>query len=406
MKELQELLHHIGSYKTYGRELVGIQVAGLAEDSRQVITGGLFFAVSGTQQDGHEYIQSAITAGAGIVVCEKLPVPMHPEVVYVVVPNTRAVIGPLAQAYYDFPSRILRLVGVTGTNGKTTVATLIYEALRTLGYRAGLIATTGDLVDGSPAIVQRGGGTTPSPLLLAQLMREMVDAGCTHTLMEVTSHAAVQNRIRGLVFDGGVFTNLTQDHLDYHGTMEAYLEAKKKFIDSLDSAAFVVANADDPHAGKMLAQTLAKKIRYSFQGNPAEVVAEVITSNLEGTSIRLRDQEVTSTLVGAYNAYNLATAVLVLEALGESVESLAEIFSGIQVPGRTEIFHAGGRVGVVDYAHTPDALEKVLWTLRDAREPGQRLVCVFGCGGDRDKTKRPMMGEIANRLSGSRSADK
>ncbi len=371
----------------------GQTVRSLTRDSREVAAGSCFFAVEGTATDGHAFIPQAVAAGAVAVVCRHLPETLTDGVCYIAVEDSHAAMADMAAAFYDHPSRELHLVGVTGTNGKTTVATLLYDLFRRLGYEAGLIST----------VVYRVGDrriesthTTPDTIRLNALMREMVAAGCAYCFMEVSSHAIVQERIRGLRFAGGVFTNITHDHLDYHKTFAAYIQAKKRFFDELPADAFVLTNADDRNGRVMVQNTRAKAASYSLQ-SPADFTGRVLEQHLDGMLLRLGSDEVWVKFLGRFNASNLlavyGTALLLGADRTEVLTALSEL---TPVSGRLEFVRAAdGRTAVIDYAHTPDALENVLRTLGELRGTGRQLIAVCGCGGDRDRTKRPEMAGIA-----------
>ena len=371
----------------------GQRIGRLTCDSREAVPGCCFIAVEGTAVDGHRFIAQATAAGAAAVVCRRLPETLADGVCYVEVADPQAALADLAAAFYDHPSRQLRLVGVTGTNGKTTVATLLYDLFRRLGCEAGLVST----------VVYRVGGrsipsthTTPDAIRLNALLREMVDAGCAYCFMEVSSHAVVQERIRGLHFAGGVFTNLTHDHLDYHKTFAAYIEAKKRFFDALPPEAFALTNVDDRNGRVMLQNTRAGRKSYSLR-SPADFTARVLEQHLDGMALRLDGDEVWVRFPGRFNAANLLAVYGTALLLGADRREVLTTLSGLHsVSGRMETVRAAdGRTAVVDYAHTPDALENVLRTLKELLPKGGRLIVVCGCGGDRDRTKRPEMAQAA-----------
>jgi len=375
------------------RHAAGQTVRSLAADSREAAAGSCFFALPGTASDGHRFIAQAVAAGAVAVVCERLPETLDDAVCYVVVADCHAAMADMAAAFYDHPSRELHLVGVTGTNGKTTVATLLYDLFRRLGYEAGLIST----------VVYRVGGrripsthTTPDAIRLNALLREMADAGCAYCFMEVSSHAIVQERIRGLHFEGGIFTNLTHDHLDYHKTFAAYVQAKKLFFDRLPAEAFALTNADDRNGRVVVQNTRARTASYSLRA-AADFTGRVLEQHLDGMLLRLGGDEVWVRFLGRFNASNLLAVCGTALLLGaDRTEVLAALSSLTPVSGRLEFVRAAdGRTAVVDYAHTPDALENVLRTLGELCTGGSRLIAVCGCGGDRDRTKRPEMAAIA-----------
>ncbi|WP_297415468.1 UDP-N-acetylmuramoyl-L-alanyl-D-glutamate--2,6-diaminopimelate ligase [uncultured Alistipes sp.] len=368
-------------------------VAHLVYDSRRVEAGDCFFAVCGTQSDGHDYIDMAVERGAAAVVCQRMPAAPHEGVTYVEVEDTNAAMADLAAAWYGHPSRELKLVGVTGTNGKTTTATLLYELFRGLGYEAGLISTVVYCVGARRTEATH---TTPDAIRLNALLREMVDAGCGYCFMECSSHAIVQDRIRGLHFAGGIFTNLTHDHLDYHKTFAEYLWAKKSFFDALPRGAFALTNLDDRNGEVMVQNTRAAVSTLSLRA-AADFRCKVVEQHADGMLLRIDGREVWAGLLGRFNASNLLSVYAAALLLGQPKEEVLRLLSTLRpVDGRFEYVRANdGTTAVVDYAHTPDALENVLRTLGEIRRPGQRMLVVCGCGGDRDRTKRPEMAHIA-----------
>ncbi len=368
-------------------------VAHLVYDSRRVEAGDCFFAVCGTQSDGHDYIDMAVERGAAAVVCQRMPAAPHEGVTYVEVEDTNAAMADLAAAWYGHPSRELKLVGVTGTNGKTTTATLLYELFRGLGYEAGLISTVVYCVGARRTEATH---TTPDAIRLNALLREMVDAGCGYCFMECSSHAIVQDRIRGLHFAGGIFTNLTHDHLDYHKTFAEYLRAKKSFFDALPRGAFALTNLDDRNGEVMVQNTRAAVSTLSLRA-AADFRCKVVEQHADGMLLRIDGREVWAGLLGRFNASNLLSVYAAALLLGQPKEEVLRLLSTLRpVDGRFEYVRANdGTIAVVDYAHTPDALENVLRTLGEIRRPGQRMLVVCGCGGDRDRTKRPEMAHIA-----------
>ncbi len=391
MKTLEILLRNTPVTALHGDPKTPVKA--LVYDSRTVEAGDCFFAVAGTQSDGHDFIASAIERGATSIVCQQLPAQLSPGVTYAVVPDSAGALADMAAAFYDCPSRELKLVGITGTNGKTTTATLLYDLVRALGYEAGLIST---VVYKIGAREVEATHTTPDPVRLNAMMREMVEAGCTYCFMECSSIAIVQERIRGLHFAGGVFSNITHDHLDYHKTFAEYLRAKKLFFDQLEKGAFALTNIDDRN-GRVMVQNTAADIRtYSLRA-PADFRCKILEERFDGMLLRLDGQEVWVSLVGRFNAYNLlavygAALLLGLER-GEVLRALSALHP---VNGRFELIRsAHGTTAIVDYAHTPDALENVIQTIEEIRTPQQQLIVVCGCGGDRDRTKRPEMAQIA-----------
>lgn len=396
MKLSDLLVEGCGLVRLFGSE--GVEVENLARDSRAVRKGSMFFAVKGTQVDGHDFIPDALQKGAVAVVCQDVPEEKAPGVCYVQVEDSGRALGFMASAFYGNPSRALKLVGVTGTNGKTTTVTLLYRLFRSLGYEAGLLSTIENRI-GATRIPSTH--TTGDALEINSLLRRMVDAGCDYAFMEVSSHAVVQERIAGLQFAGGVFSNLTRDHLDYHKTFEAYLKAKKKFFDQLPASAFALANADDRNGLVMLQNTSARKLTYSLR-TPADFMCKVVEDSLQGLHLEMDRKEVYMRLVGRFNAYNLTAIYAVAVCLGMDRDQVLCAMSRLQeAPGRFERLEAesGSKTGIVDYAHTPDALENLLETVSDLLLPGQGIVCVVGCGGNRDAGKRPEMARIACRYA-------
>lgn len=388
-------------------ELSDIQVVGsteekvfmMTQDSRAIKKGGLFFAVSGISLDGHLYIEDAVKNGASVIVCEKLPTQSFGGVTFVIVINTRKMIGPMAQRFYGNPAKKLELIGVTGTNGKTTTVSILGQSLESLGKKVGVIGTLGDFVNGKPAKTIRDGGTTPDPIYLAKVMAEMVEARCRYCCMEVTSHAVDQDRILGLCFSVGVFTNLTQDHLDYHENMQNYLSAKKKFLDSVSEDGFLIANMDDEYSAEITNDVSAELIGYSFQDRGDFLSATLVDTSIKGSLLLIDGQQIKTNLAGLYNAYNVVSAYLVLKALGVTGSEAVKLFTEISVPGRMQRIQSEEVTVFVDYAHTPDALENLLETVSEIKRDDQKITLIFGCGGDRDKTKRPLMGSIAARFA-------
>lgn len=366
----------------------------LSFDSRQVGPGTVFVAVRGTQTDGHDYIGMAVAKGAAAIVAETLPQDLQAGVTYLKVADSAAALGQMASHYYGQPSRELQLIGVTGTNGKTTTVSLLHELFTSMGYKAGLLSTIQNKV-GNRALPATH--TTPDAVAINALLREMADAGCGYAFMEVSSHAAHQRRIAGLHFAGGLFTNITRDHLDYHETFKAYIEAKKMFFDILPETAFALVNIDDKRGEVMLQNTRAKRYTYSLRAM-ANFRAKLLDNSVAGLHLLLDGQEVFSRLIGEFNAYNLlavyGAAILLEQAPLETLTALSNLGA---VEGRFDYVAPAGqqRIGIVDYAHTPDALEKVLSTIGQLRQGNTRIITVVGCGGDRDKGKRPLMAKTA-----------
>ena len=368
-------------------------VAHLVYDSRRVEAGDCFFAVCGTQSDGHDYIDMAVERGAAAVVCQRMPAAPHEGVTYVEVEDTNAAMADLAAAWYGHPSRELKLVGVTGTNGKTTTATLLYDLVRALGHKAGLISTVVYKIDERTVEATH---TTPDTIRLNAMMREMVDAGCEYCFMECSSHAIVQERTRGLRFAGGLFSNITHDHLDYHKTFAAYIKAKQRFFDALPADAFALTNIDDRNGRIMVQNTAARTATYSLR-SMADFRCKIIEQHLDGMLLRIDGCEMWAALPGRFNAYNLLAVYGAARLLGFERDEVLRVLSALHsVAGRFEVVRAAnGTTAVVDYAHTPDALENVIRTIEEIRTPSQQLIVVCGCGGNRDRTKRPEMAAIA-----------
>ncbi|MDR3250824.1 MAG: UDP-N-acetylmuramoyl-L-alanyl-D-glutamate--2,6-diaminopimelate ligase [Tannerella sp.] len=389
--KLSEILNTAGAGETpEGRNP---DIADIQSDSRLVKAGSLFVAVKGTVVDGHDYVAKAVEQGAVAVVCEH-PVELErDDVAFVTVPDSADALGRIASAWYGEPSRRMTLVGVTGTNGKTTIATLLYNLFRKLGYRAGLLSTVCNYVDDKAFPTEH---TTPDPITINRLMAMMVDAGCEYAFMEVSSHAVDQKRISGLSFAGGVFTNLTRDHLDYHLTVDNYLKAKKSFFDNLPPSAFALTNADDKSGQVMLQNTAARKLTYSLR-TMADFKGKIIESHLDGTEMDINGRDVFTHFVGRFNAYNLLAVYGAAMAIGaDDEEALVALSSLFSVSGRFETIHSPkGVTLIVDYAHTPDALENVLNSINEVIDGNGRVITVVGAGGNRDKGKRPLMAKEA-----------
>ncbi|MBO4752847.1 MAG: UDP-N-acetylmuramoyl-L-alanyl-D-glutamate--2,6-diaminopimelate ligase [Bacteroidales bacterium] len=365
-------------------------------DSRSVDSGSLFVAQRGVHVDGHKYIEQAVEHGAVAVVCEEMPSKVSPEVTYVVVSDSSASLGTIASNYYGDPTKKIKLIGVTGTNGKTTTVTLLHRMFRLAGHHVGLISTIVNKIDEQEIATTH---TTPDSLELNRLLSEMVKQGCDYCFMEVSSHAVVQQRIGGLTFYGGVFSNITHDHLDFHKTMKAYIEAKKGFFDMLPSDAFALVNKDDRNGMVMVQNTKAAVSTYSVRGN-ADFSCKIIENTFQGLHLEINGQEVWVRLVGRFNAYNLTAIYGVAVLCGMDKHDALRLLSTLSAAeGRFEYINGKGITAIVDYAHTPDALENVIDTINAIRNRQQRLITVVGCGGDRDKTKRPEMAQIAVRKS-------
>lgn len=388
---LDDLLQGIVLLKTVGS--ADMQIENIQFDSRKVEAGSLFVAIKGTAADGHQYITTAIEKGAVAVVCEDLPADQTPNVTYIKVENSSDALGKMASAWYGFPSSKMTLVGVTGTNGKTTIATLLYQLFRKLGHKSGLLSTVCNYVD---EVAVEATHTTPDALALNELLAQMVDAGCEYAFMEVSSHSVDQRRIAGLQFDGGVFTNITRDHIDYHLTFENYLKAKKQFFDELSSEAFALTNADDKNGLVMLQNSKAKKYTYSLR-SMADFKTRILEHGFEGMLLDMNDREVNVSFIGKFNASNLSAVFGTAVLLGQDELEVLRIISSLNsVSGRFETLHSpAGFTAIVDYAHTPDALTNVIDTINQILQGNGRLITVVGCGGNRDKGKRPMMAREA-----------
>ncbi|MEN9369820.1 MAG: hypothetical protein RI952_685 [Bacteroidota bacterium] len=381
-------------------ELVGNteqDINGIYFDSRKVSSGSLFIATIGTAVDGHDFIESAIIKGACVIVCQKLPTNLQANVTYVVVENSSRAMGLMAAAYYQHPSKKLKLVGVTGTNGKTTVATLLSNLFQELGYKVGLLSTVENKINQT---VIPSSHTTPDSISINELLIKMLDAGCDYCFMEVSSHATVQERIAGLTFEGGIFTNITHDHLDFHQTFDEYIKAKKYFFDQLPAGAFALTNLDDKRGAVMLQNTKAHVKSYALQ-TMATFKAKIIENQFSGLFLNIDSEEVWFKMVGSFNAYNLLAVYSTAMLLDQDKTRVLTILSTLSgAEGRFDYTIASnGVIGIVDYAHTPDAIKNVLQTIGNIRKGNETVIAVVGCGGDRDKTKRPIMAEVACKLS-------
>lgn len=373
-----------------------VEIIGLANHFFNVKRGVCYFAIPNGNRDGHAYIYDAIKGGAVAIVCERLPETINPKVSYVVVEDCYAALSKMAAEYYDNPSHQLKLVGVTGTNGKTTTATLLYGLLQKLGYKAGLISTVEHRVGDD---IVRSYATTPNAIILNKLLRDMVDAGCAYCFMEVASHALVAKNVLGLKFQGAIFTNLTLDHLDFHKTFDNYKYAKKSFFDMLDSDAWAVTNLDDGNGMFMVQDTKAKVVCYSLQ-QMTDYRGNILQMGLNGMELCVNSNNIRTRLIGRFNAYNVLGVYSAAIALGLNSQDVLNSLSVLNpARGRLEIIgNSKGITAIVDYAHTPDALENVLKTIRELNSQ-QKVIVVCGCGGDRDKSKRPLMADIATRYA-------
>ena len=393
--KLIELLKTVKVLNTVGD--TGVEITGVNIDSRRIEAGHLFVAIPGTQTDGHKFIPKAIELGAAAILCEHLPEEQVEGVTYVVVESTESVVGIVATHFFGDPSRKLKLVGVTGTNGKTTIATLLYNMFRKFGHKCGLLSTVCNYIEGEAIPADH---TTPDPIELNHLLAQMVEAGCEYAFMECSSHAIAQKRIGGLKFAGGLFTNLTRDHLDYHKTVENYRDAKKAFFDGLDKDAFAITNADDKNGLYMVQNTKAQVKTYSIR-SMADFKAKIIECHFEGMYLDINGKEVGVQFIGKFNVSNLLAVYGAAIMLGKKPEDILVILSTLKsVSGRLEPIHSPeGYTAIVDYAHTPDALENVLNTINEVLNGKGKVLTVCGAGGNRDKGKRPIMAQTAVKLS-------
>ncbi|KAA0990756.1 UDP-N-acetylmuramoyl-L-alanyl-D-glutamate--2,6-diaminopimelate ligase [Dyadobacter aurulentus] len=394
-KKLNALLSEVKGTRITGSD--EINITGIVLDSRKILPGCLFVALRGTQTDGHQYIGKATELGAAAILCEELPEQLNDQVTYIQVDDSAAAMGLIASAYYGYPSRQVKLVGVTGTNGKTSVATFLFQLFRGLGYRCGLLSTVQNQIEDE---VIPSTHTTPDSVALNHLLAQMVAKNCSHVFIEVSSHSVAQHRITGLHFAGGIFTNITHDHLDFHKTFDNYIAAKKGFFDQLPKSAFALVNIDDRRGAVMVQNTRAKVETYSLQ-TLAAFKGKVISDTLAGMHMDVNNQEVWFRVIGRFNAYNLLSVYGAAVLLGEKPETvLLELSNLKSPPGRFEQFHSADQiVGIVDYAHTPDALENVLETIAHLRSGNEQVITIVGCGGNRDAEKRPKMAAIACRFS-------
>jgi UDP-N-acetylmuramoyl-L-alanyl-D-glutamate--2,6-diaminopimelate ligase len=391
MRYLSEILNGVPATELQGAD--DMEISSIVFDSRKVVPGCLFVAVRGTLVDGHEYIPQAIKDGAVAIICEDLPGHTAGEVAYIMVADSAVALGQMAANFYGHPSKKLKLVGVTGTNGKTTVATLLYQLFRDLGYKCGLLSTVENQINGEiiPAT-----HTTPDQVVLNGLLNDMVSQSCDYCFMEVSSHAVAQHRIEGLEFSGAIFTNLTHDHLDYHKTFDNYLKAKKTFFDTLPKSAFALTNIDDKNGNIMLQNTKAAKKGYALK-SLADFKAKILENQFGGLLLQVDGEEVWFKMVGSFNAYNLLAVYGAATLLGQDKTKVLTSLSKLHgAEGRFDyIISLNKIIGIVDYAHTPDAVQNVLSTIHDIRKGTEKVITIIGCGGDRDKTKRPVMAKVA-----------
>lgn len=396
MRNLRDVLYKVSLESINGNP--NLDISGITFDSRQVAEGTLFVAIKGTKSDGHQFIDQAIKRGAVAVIVEEMPENISDKVVCVKVKDSSEALGIVASNFYENPSEKIKLVGITGTNGKTTMVTLLYKLFSLLGYKVGMLSTVENRIGGK---IISATHTTPDAVQLNQLLSEMVEAGCEFCFMEASSHAIQQKRIAGLKFKGAVFTNITHDHLDYHGTFDEYIKAKKLLFDHLDPNAFALVNADDTKGKVMLQNTKAHPYAYALK-SVADFRCKIIENTFEGLMLNIDGIEMHSRLIGEFNAYNTLAVYATASLLGiDKSEALKHISTLLGAEGRFDyiISERDRIIGIVDYAHTPDALEKVLQTINNIKSSEEKVITVVGCGGDRDKTKRPVMGKIAAAFS-------
>ncbi len=393
--KLSDIIKRVSVLKTVGdtdKDIKGIEI-----DSRQIQPGYIFVAMKGTQVDGHRFIPKAVELGAAAVICEDMPLDIEENVTYIQVESCETAVGPAATMFYGDPSRKLKLVGVTGTNGKTTIATLLYNMFRRLGHKCGLLSTVCNYIEDEAVEASH---TTPDPIELNRLLARMVEAGCEYAFMECSSHAIVQQRIGGLEFAGGMFTNLTRDHLDYHGTFENYRDAKKLFFDNMPKGAFAITNADDKNGMVMVQNTKATVKTYSTRGM-ADFKARILECHFDGMLLEIDGREVAVQFIGKFNVSNLLAVYGAALMLGKKAEDILLVLSTLKsVAGRLEPVRSGnGVTAIVDYAHTPDAIDNVLKAIHEVLNGKGHVITVCGCGGNRDKGKRPLMAQEAVRQS-------
>lgn len=395
MKQLKDILYKVGIEAVHGA--TDITISKIEFDSRKIELNDVFVAIRGTLSDGHDYIEKALSLGAIAVICEEFPSVIVNGVTYIKVKDSNEALAFLAANYYENPSENIRLVGVTGTNGKTTIASLLYQLFKKAGYKVGLLSTVKIMVDEQEF---KATHTTPDSLTINKFLDLMVQEGCEFCFMEVSSHGVHQKRTEALRFEGGVFTNLSHDHLDYHNTFAEYRDVKKSFFDNLPKSAFAITNIDDKNGLVMLQNTKAKKLTYALKSY-ADYKAQILENQLSGLLLKINDNEVWVKLIGSFNAYNLLAIYGVAVELGiEKVEALRLLSELESVSGRFQFIVSDSKItAIVDYAHTPDALENVLKTIEDIRTKSEQLITVVGCGGERDKTKRPIMANIASSMS-------
>jgi len=395
LKLLSEILYKVRLEEIHG--VTHSAISSVTFDSRNVKKDSLFLAIRGEKADGHQFIEQAISSGAIAIVCEQLPKSLNENITYIKVKNSNQALGNIACNFYDNPSEKLKLIGITGTNGKTTTVTLLFNLFRSLGYSCGLISTVQNKINNN---VIPATHTTPDALTLNELLSQMLTAGCDYVFMEVSSHAVVQHRITGIHFTGTGFTNITHDHLDYHKSFDEYIKAKKGLFDHLPSSAFAIVNNDDKNGQVMLQNTAAKKYTYSLK-SISDFKCKVLENHLNGLLLSIDNNEVWIKLIGSFNAYNVLLVYSIAILLKQDKTNVLTAISTLNsVEGRFQYYKSNtGILGIVDYAHTPDALKNVLDTIKDIRSGNEQVITLVGCGGDRDKTKRPVMAGIAVELS-------
>ena len=392
---LKEVLYKVAIEAVHGS--TDVEVNNIHFDSRKIESNDIFVAIKGTLSDGHSFIDKSISLGASVIICQELPVNLLSQITYIKVKDTNEALAFLATNFYDNPSQKLKLVGVTGTNGKTTIASLLYQIFKKAGYKVGLLSTVKIMVD---EVEHKATHTTPDSLTINHYLDQMIRIGCEYCFMEVSSHGVHQKRSEGLEFAGGVFTNLSHDHLDYHSSFAEYRDVKKSFFDHLSKSAFALTNIDDKNGVVMLQNTPARKLTYALK-TYADYKGVILENQLTGLQLKINEQEVWTRLIGNFNAYNLLAIYAVAVELGiEKIEALRLLSELESVSGRFQFIVSKEKItAIVDYAHTPDALENVLSTINDIRTKNEKLITVVGCGGDRDKTKRPIMAKIATEMS-------
>lgn len=394
MKAVREILYKVNINKVIGD--TGTLIRNVVSDSREVIEKDLYIAIDGVNVDGHKFINSAIKKGAICIVCEVLPNKLREGILYVVVESTRESIGIISSNYFSSPSSKLKLIGITGTNGKTTIATLLYSLYKTAGLKAGLISTVINYVDGKEIDSTQ---TTPDSLTINKLLYQMVEEGIQYCFMEVSSHGIEQRRISGLEFAGGIFSNLTHDHLDYHNSFEDYRDVKKDFFDNLPNTAFSLVNKDDKNGKYMVQNTKSRIFTYGLK-TYADYKIKILESSLEGMLLKINESEFWSNLSGKFNAYNLLAVFSTASILGMPFSETLQLMSMLKnVKGRFEYLKLNNITAIVDYAHTPDALKNIINSINEIKTSKESLITIIGCGGNRDKSKRPVMGDIASSLS-------